>query len=94
MEPIDFAAFEARARARGFDEVLERQWDPLTVIDTHAHAVGVHARVVQGEMGLSDASGTRHLRSGDSFDLDAECPHAERYGAQGATYWVARRNPA
>jgi hypothetical protein len=33
----------------------------------------------------------RHLRPGDEFALDANVPHAERYGAEGATYWVARR---
>jgi hypothetical protein len=36
----------------------------------------------------------RHLRAGDTFALDAEVPHAERYGAQGATFWVARRHPS
>jgi hypothetical protein len=26
--------------------------------------------------------------------LPAGLPHAERYGPEGAIYWVARRNPA
>nr|WP_316640578.1 hypothetical protein [uncultured Roseateles sp.] len=34
---------------------------------------------------------TRHLRAGDRFELDAEVPHDERYGIEGAMYWVARR---
>jgi hypothetical protein len=29
---------------------------------------------------------------GDQFTLDHDVPHAERYGADGASYWVARRN--
>jgi len=33
---------------------------------------------------------TQHLQPGDRFDLPAGRPHAERYGPQGATYWVAR----
>jgi hypothetical protein len=31
---------------------------------------------------------------GDGFELDALVPHSERYGAAGATYWVARKLPA
>ena len=38
MTPATFADFEARARAAGFDEVLERRWAPDTVISTHEHA--------------------------------------------------------
>jgi hypothetical protein len=29
---------------------------------------------------------------GDDFALERDVPHAERYGADGATYWVGRRN--
>ncbi len=32
------------------------------------------------------------LAEGDSFVLDANVPHAERYGPAGASYWVARKN--
>jgi hypothetical protein len=41
-------------------------------------------------MWLTVAERTQHLRTGDRFELEAEVPHAERYGAEGATYWVAR----
>lgn len=86
------AEFEARARAAGFDEVAERGWPPLQVVDTHAHPFAVDALVVQGEMWLTLRGRTLHLRRGDRFALDRGEPHAERYGAQGATYWVARRS--
>ncbi len=92
MSELSFREFESAARARGFTEVLERTWAPGTVIDTHTHPFAVEARVVQGEMWLSVGAETRHLQPGDSFSLDREVPHAERYGAEGATYWVARRN--
>ena len=36
---------------------------------------------------------TRHLLPGDTFQLAHGTPHAERYGPEGAIYWVARRNP-
>jgi hypothetical protein len=87
-----FEQFAAAARAAGFDEVLERSWAPDTVLQTHTHPFAVQALVVQGELWLADASGERHLRPGDRFALAREVPHAERYGAEGATYWVARRN--
>lgn len=90
--PPTFAEFDAQARAQGFDEVLARQWPAHTVLDTHTHAFGVAALVVQGEMWLTVGDDTRHLLAGDRFTLDRDVPHAERYGDQGATYWVARRN--
>jgi hypothetical protein len=86
-----FEQFATAARAAGFDEVLERTWAPNTVLDTHTHPFAVQALVVQGELWLADAGGERHLRPGDRFTLAREVPHAERYGAEGATYWVARR---
>jgi quercetin dioxygenase-like cupin family protein len=92
MGRASFEDFAGDARAAGFDEVLERTWAPNTVIDTHTHAFSVSALVVQGEMWLSVGADTRHLRPGDTFELGFEVPHAERYGAEGATYWVARRN--
>ena len=92
MTQPDFAAFQSQHLAQGFDEVLERQWKPDTVIDTHTHAFAVKALVVQGELWLTVGADTRHLRAGDQFELAREVPHAERYGAEGATYWVARKN--
>jgi hypothetical protein len=92
-----FSAFEAAALAQGFDEVTERAWPPLTLLDTHTHPFAVQALVVQGEMWLSVGEHghavTQHLQAGDRFELAGDAPHAERYGAQGATYWVARRHP-
>jgi quercetin dioxygenase-like cupin family protein len=43
-------------------------------------------------MWLTVGDQTQHLKAGDRFTLDRDVPHAERYGAQGATYWVARKN--
>ena len=85
-----FCEFEADARAQGFDEVLEREWAPLAVLDTHVHPFAVKALVVRGEMWLSMGDVTRHLQAGDTFEIDRDVPHSERYGSEGATYWVAR----
>lgn len=91
MTQTTFAQFEANAKAQGFDEALERRWDPLTVLDTHSHPFAAKATVVQGEMWLTVDGQTRHLLPGDGFELDRDVPHSERYGTEGATYWVARR---
>jgi mannose-6-phosphate isomerase-like protein (cupin superfamily) len=86
-----FADFEALARAAGFDDVLERRWAPGTAIETHTHGFAVEALVAEGEMWLTCGDETQHLRPGDRYTLNANVPHNERYGAAGATYWVARR---
>ena len=89
---VTFETFEAEARAQGFDEVVERKWDPGTVVQSHTHPFSVRALIVQGEMWLSVGNDVRHLRAGDEFALDRDVTHAERYGAEGATYWAARRH--
>jgi quercetin dioxygenase-like cupin family protein len=92
MKPLpSFDEFERTARAAGADEVLVRDWAP-GVSATHSHSFDADALVVQGEMWLTCGDETRHLRPGDTFVLSHGTPHAERYGEQGATYWVARRN--
>lgn len=93
MELPTFADFAARARVAGFDEVIERRWAPHTVPATHPHDADVDALVPQGELWLNRAAGTRHLLPGDRFTLQRLVPHDERYGPEGATCRVARRNP-
>jgi len=85
-----FEAFSAEQRAIGCDEVVERVWKPGTVLDTHEHPFTARALVVKGEMWLTVGERTQHLRAGDRFQVVQGVPHAERYGAEGATYWVAR----
>ncbi len=87
-----FDAFAAAARSDGFDEVVERAWPPGTVLATHTHPFALRAIVTAGTMWLTVGDDTRELRPGDAFALDAGAPHAERYGSEGATTWVARRH--
>ena len=94
MNLPDFDSFKASALARGFDEVAERKWDAGVEVGEHRHPFSVDALVVQGEMWLTDGERTRHLKPGDTFQLDREVPHRERYGDEGATYWAARRTTA
>ena len=91
MKPSTFDAFAAAARARGFDEVVERKWPAGTVLDSHTHPFLAQALVVRGEMWLTVGDDERHLGPGDEFTVEKDVPHQERYGPEGATYWVARR---
>ncbi len=84
--------FDAESRALGYDEVVERRWLPGAVVDEHTHPFAFSALLVRGEMWLTVGAQTRHLHVGDRFGLDRDVPHSERYGDDGATYWVARRN--
>jgi quercetin dioxygenase-like cupin family protein len=86
-----FEDFERDMRLQGFETVIEKQWPPHAVVDTHVHPFAAKALVVQGEMWLTVGDVTQHLRPGSTFELEHEQPHAERYGHEGATYWVARR---
>lgn len=91
MAETTFEAYRSARLAEGFDEVVERVWQPGIVVDSHTHPFSVKARVAGGEMWLTVAEQTQHLRAGDSFELDADVAHAERYGLEGATYWAARK---
>jgi quercetin dioxygenase-like cupin family protein len=85
-----FAEFEAAERARGCTEVIVRAWDPGQIVGEHSHPFEARALVVAGEMWLTVGDATQHLRPGGRFELARDTPHAERYGPEGATYWVAR----
>ena len=92
MNAKTFEDFTTSAHSAGFDEVLERRWEPDTELHVHTHNFDSEAVVTQGEMWLTCNGVTRHLISGDTFKIGCQVPHSERYGSQGATYWVARRN--
>lgn len=92
MKVITFEAFKVDALARGFNEVVERSRAAGIVFETHTHPFSVFARLVRGEMWLTVGTEVVHLLPGDPFTVEANVPHAERYGVDGATYWVARRN--
>jgi quercetin dioxygenase-like cupin family protein len=94
IETPTYEAFEASARAEGFDEVLVRDWKPGQVVDTHTHPFAIKALVVSGDFWLHEGGHERHVRTGDWFELARDVPHAERYGEQGATFWAARRHAA
>ncbi|QHE88769.1 AraC family transcriptional regulator [Hydrogenophaga sp. BPS33] len=87
-----FSAFRLQSLMEGYDEVLEHRWEPRTFRDMHAQPFAAKAVVASGEMWLTVGDLTRQLRAGDSFEIERDVPYAERYGAEGAVCWVARRH--
>jgi hypothetical protein len=55
-----------------YDEVVERDWSPLTVVDAHAHPFAANTLVVRGEMWLAVGDGSIWL------SVVAAIPHASR----------------
>lgn len=92
QHPQTFAEFEAHSLAQGFDEVLVREWAPGQVVGTHTHPFDVSAWVVRGDMVLTCQGHPQALSAGQPFQLPRNTPHDERYGPEGATFWVARKN--
>ena len=91
--PTTLEQFRADMLAAGHDEVLERSWAADTVLEWHTHPFEANALVVQGEMWLQEqGQAVQHLQAGDRFRVLRGVTHCERYGPQGATFWVARKN--
>jgi quercetin dioxygenase-like cupin family protein len=94
MTTTTFEDFKTAALAQGYDEVLVREWVPGQVVGTHTHPFEVKALVVRGELALTCSGHTQRIVAGGGFELAREAPHAEHYGPEGATFWVARRHTA
>ncbi len=92
MNQITFESFKAEKLAMGYDEVLTREWAPHWENDTHEHPFDADVLIVQGEMWLTLQGQTQHLQAGERFKVAKHVPHAEKYGAHGALFWVARKN--
>ncbi len=86
-----FEEFTTTELAKSPAEILERVWLPDATAPEHTHPFDVSALIVKGDLWLTREGATEHLRPGDRFEVPRGTPHAERYGPQGATFWVARR---
>ena len=91
LQSASFESFASELRGQGFETVIERTWAPATALDLHVHDFAAKALVVRGEMWLTVDGVAQHLTAGHTFDLASGVPHSERYGPEGATYWVGRR---
>jgi mannose-6-phosphate isomerase-like protein (cupin superfamily) len=93
MKMPTLSEFTEKTKALGYDGVSVREWKANTISEAHTHEFSVHAIVAQGEMWLTRGSDTQHLRVGDTFTMDSNTPHSEKYGPIGTVYWAARKFP-
>ena len=89
---MDTDIFKRELGELGFTEVLTRSWPANQFVDTHTHTFEVRALVLEGGLVLSCDGQNKTLRAGDIFTLEANRPHTEQYGPQGATYLVGRKH--
>jgi quercetin dioxygenase-like cupin family protein len=92
MPTMTMSEFTKQSLEEGFDEVLVREWQANQHLATHTHAFDASVLVIKGSYSLTFGDQVRHLRAGDSFRLARNIAHAETYGPEGATIWVARAN--
>ena len=92
MQPANLEDFTAQAMDEGFDEIITREWAPDLQLDCHTHPFDLRVHVARGSLVLTVGDTSRPYTAGDGFRLARNTPHAEHYGPQGATFWVARAN--
>lgn len=83
--------FTAQAMDDGFEEILQKAWEPNLVLEMHTHPYDVRVQVTAGQVHLSTAAGSQTYTTGQGFYLPRHTEHAEQYGPQGAHFWVARK---
>ena len=69
MTPSTFDQFRDEALRQGCDEALVREWAPGHETPVHEHPFDTRAVVVRGEFWLTVDGQTRHLKTGERFEL-------------------------
>jgi quercetin dioxygenase-like cupin family protein len=90
---MERAAFETRLREQGYDEAVDRQMAAGVVNPNHSHEFDAHLLILDGEITIERDGAPRTFRPGDTCEVPAGTPHAERVGAQGVRYLAGRRTP-
>lgn len=88
---MDRATFEAALLRDGFAPAIERRMEAAQVVPDHRHPFDARLFILEGEFLLEQAGATRRYGPGESFEVPADAPHAERFGPNGARYLVGRR---
>ena len=83
--------FTNQAMEDGFDEIIQREWAPMLELEKHVHPFDARVQVAAGQVTLTLANGAHTDVAGDCFYIARGTEHAEQYGANGATFWVARK---
>jgi quercetin dioxygenase-like cupin family protein len=90
---MDSTAFTTELKASGFDDVAEKHCTANFTSDPHSHEFAVRGLVIAGEFILTKDGTAATYRTGDTFEMDANCVHSEASGAEGSVYLVGRKHP-
>lgn len=88
----NFNDFSTQAMDDGFDEIIKKEWAPNLVIEKHTHPFDARVQVATGQVKLELATGVQTFEAGQGFFIPRGTEHAEQYGPNGATFWVARKS--
>jgi len=88
------AEFEARCRAEGYADIVERELAGGTVTPMHTHDFDAQLLVIGGEITIARDGAAQAYRAGDSCEVPAGTRHEERVGPAGVHYLAGRRHTA
>jgi quercetin dioxygenase-like cupin family protein len=88
MERDEF--IEALKR-EGFAEVVTVTRDANGTLDNHSHPFEAKALVIFGELTIRVGETDRLYKEGDTFHLQANLAHSEKFGPDGVQYVVGRK---
>ncbi len=75
----------------GFEPPVTMQREAHGQMDVHPHPFEAKALILAGEIRMATQGTERSYRSGDSFHVPANKPHAESSGPEGVTSLVGRK---
>ncbi len=87
---VDTAAFEAEARADGYD-VMTKSMAPSETLGDHTHDFDARLLITAGEIAVTVDGVETRCGAGDRFSLEANRVHSEVVGPEGVTFVVGRR---
>jgi len=81
--------------AKGYAAPSLKTWEPNKAAEMHTHDDDLYLLIQEGEMTLEveGAGGltTTTIAPGETIEVPAMARHTERAGAEGVTFFVARR---
>ena len=89
---MDAETFKAALLSDGFSADI-REIAPGHATPEHAHPFHVRGLVLDCDITLTTAEGSRTYRPGEVFTMAAGHPHAETIGAQGVRNLIGRLHP-
>ena len=88
MERDDFIEMLAR---EGFQTTVLVEREAGAFLENHTHAFEAKALILEGELTLDVAGKQTRYQIGDVFHLMTNEAHSERYGPEGVSYLVGRK---